>query len=161
MRHGKSNWDAAYDSDHERPLAPRGEKSAGAMGVLLRDAGEAPDLVVSSTAVRARSTAELARIAGGWSGPLELEPRLYGASPDEALLVAGLHGTNQERLMLVGHEPTWSTLVATLTGARVTVKTATVAAIDLPITEWSQAAQAPGTLAYLVHPRLFANRIPQ
>jgi len=159
MRHGKSDWDAGYGIDHDRPLASRGERSARVMGVLLAEMNEVPDLVVSSTAVRARSTAELARLAGGWDSPLVLDGDLYGASTGETLRVAGNHAGDAERLMLVGHEPTWSMLVTALTGARAPVRTATVAAIDLAIGSWSDAAATGGTLAYLIHPRLFSKVI--
>jgi phosphohistidine phosphatase len=116
--------------------------------------GEVPDLIVSSTAVRAESTAELARLAGGWPCPLQLDGDLYGASPQGVLRVAARHGGDAERLMLVGHEPTWSGLIAELTGARARVRTATVAGIDLDISDWADAPHATGTLAFLIHPRL-------
>lgn len=154
MRHAKSDWDVSFRSDHDRPLAARGERSARAMGEALRRWGEVPERIVSSTAVRAESTAELARLAGGWSCPLVLDGDLYGASPADVMTVAARHGGDVERLMLVGHEPTWSALVTLLTGARASVKTGTVAAIDLDVAGWDGAADARGTLAFLVHPRL-------
>ena len=115
MRHGKSDWDANYGRDHDRPLAPRGAKAAKAMGAALARAGWAPDFVLSSTAMRARTTAELAMaaVAGerpGWSAPTRLEAGLYTGSgvldllhgvPDEA------EGRAVETLLITGHEPTW------------------------------------------------------
>jgi phosphohistidine phosphatase SixA len=59
--------------------------------------------------------------------------------------------------MLVGHEPTWSQLITELTGARAQVKTATVAAIDLDQETWMGASGTPGSLAFIVHPRLFTD----
>jgi phosphohistidine phosphatase len=158
MRHAKSDWDASYDADHDRPLAGRGERSARAMGEALREMGEIPDLIVSSTAVRAESTAELARLAGGWPCPLHLDGDLYGAGPAEVLAVAARHGGRAERLMLVGHEPTWSGLVNRLTGARASVKTGTVAGIDLDLDRWEDAPGAQGSLVFLIHPRMVMGR---
>ncbi|GMQ85863.1 MAG: histidine phosphatase family protein [Acidimicrobiia bacterium] len=155
FRHGKSDWDASYAGDRQRPLNRRGERAAGSMGIALRRMGEEPDRIVSSTAVRAESTAEIARLAGGWSGPLELTDDLYGASPDEVLAVAARHGRSAERLMLVGHEPTWSMVTMSLTGGHVAVRTGSVVGIDLDIDDWSQAASASGTVAYALHPRMF------
>jgi phosphohistidine phosphatase len=157
MRHAKSDWGAAFSSDHERPLNERGRTAAQAMGMVIRNMAEVPDRVISSTAVRARSTAELARIAGGWPCPLELDERLYGTGPEEALVVAADYGGDEERIMLVGHEPSWSQLISELTGARAQVKTATVAAIDLERESWMGAARTPGSLAFIVHPRLFTD----
>lgn len=157
MRHAKSDWGAAFSSDRERPLNERGRRAAQTMGVVVRSMGEVPDRVVSSTAVRARSTAELARIAGGWPCPLELDDRLYEAGTREALAVAAEYGGDEERIMLVGHEPTWSQLISELTGARAQVKTATVAAIDLERESWMGTSGAAGSLAFIVHPRLFTD----
>jgi phosphohistidine phosphatase len=158
MRHGKSDWDAGARDDHTRPLAPRGVVAAERMGEVIRELGLIPDLVVSSTATRARSTAELARITGGWDSRLVLDDALYGASVSETLAVAANHGSDCKRVMLVGHEPTWSMTVSRLTGARVAMRTATVVDIELPIPRWSLIAEASGTLETVLQPRQFVAR---
>jgi len=155
MRHGKSDWDAGAENDHSRPLAPRGIAAAERMGEVIRELGLVPDLVVSSTAKRARASAELARITGGWDSRLVLEDRLYGASVSETLSVLSEHGSTCDHVMLVGHQPTWSMTVHHLTGARVSMRTATIAAIDLSITDWSDAPNATGVLTTLLQPRHF------
>jgi phosphohistidine phosphatase SixA len=63
-------------------------------------------------------------------------------------------GSNQ-RLLVVGHEPTWSSLVFELVGARVEMKTASVAGVGLLIEEWEALDEATGWLDYLIHPRMF------
>ncbi len=158
MRHGKSDWDAGAPDDHTRPLSPRGVLAAERMGEVIRELGLVPDLVVSSTATRARSTAELARITGGWDSRLVLDDALYGASVAETLQTAADHASTCDRVMLVGHQPTWSMTVHQLTGARVAMRTATVADIELSITDWSQAPKARGTLISLLQPRHFVAR---
>ena len=73
FRHGKSEWNTYYDSDHNRPLAPRGIKAAKKMGVFLANKNQMPDLVISSTAVRSRTTVELAMKEGRhikWLNPV-------------------------------------------------------------------------------------------
>ena len=155
LRHAKSDWDAGARSDHERPLNDRGVRSAERMGVAIHDLGLVPDLVVSSTATRARSTAELARLSGGWSSRLVLEDRLYGAGVQETLQVAADHGGDAERLMLVGHEPTWSMTVRRLTGAVATIKTATLADIELNAVTWESVPNAHGSLVTLLQSRQF------
>jgi phosphohistidine phosphatase len=158
MRHGKSDWDAGASDDHARPLAPRGVVSAERMGEVIRELGLVPDLVVSSTATRARSTAELARITGGWNSRLVLDDGLYGASVSGTLRVIGDHAATCDRVMLVGHEPTWSMTVRHLTGARAAMRTATIADIELSIADWSELAAASGTLVALLQPRHFVKQ---
>ncbi len=61
--------------------------------------------------------------------------------------------------MLVGHEPTWSSLVAHLTGGAVVMKTACVAGVELYIRDWTDAAHARGELLYFLQPRSMAGLI--
>ncbi len=126
------------------------------MGELLARTGEYPDLVLTSSAVRARRTAELADAAGGWGAEIRVHPELYGASPDGALQVARSAPDGLERVMLVGHEPTWSMLVHQLTGGRVAVKTATVVGIDIASIRWDSLPRSGGTLSYVLQPRMFS-----
>lgn len=152
MRHAKSDWAADHDSDHDRPLNERGIRSARIIGRLLAAEDHIPDLVVSSTAQRARSTAHLAGEAGDWGGETVLEPALYGSGANAAVEVAS-SAPDIARLMLVGHQPAWSTLVFTLTGRRVEMKTGTVAVIALEIEAWSEITSTRGTLANVYQPR--------
>ena len=88
MRHAKSDWDASYGSDHDRPLASRGHRSATVMGRVLSAWDEIPDLVITSSAVRAMATAEEAARAGGWNCPIVVEPDFYGSGPGSVLSAA-------------------------------------------------------------------------
>ncbi len=157
LRHAKSDWDTDFESDHDRPLARRGVAAAGTMGVALANMDQIPDLVYSSSALRARTTVELAAEAGGWDTTIELFDDLYGTSAEAALAVAGRAGPQIDRLMLVGHQPTWGTLVYQLTGGRVQVKTATAVGIDLSIDSWNDVTTAHGEIAYVLQPRLFTD----
>jgi phosphohistidine phosphatase len=125
------------------------------MGEVLRDLALVPDIVISSTATRARSTAELARISGGWSSRLILEGALYGASVDETLMVAAQYGDSHERVMLVGHEPTWSMTVRRITGAHAEIRTATCAVMEMFAGTWSEVPTSSGSLVTLLQPKHF------
>jgi phosphohistidine phosphatase len=159
MRHGKSDWYSDAETDHDRPLAARGVTAAKRMGALLTRIGEPPDVVLTSSAVRARTTAELAHEAGGWTATIRVHPELYGTSPAGALAVARSAPDGVERVMLVGHEPTWGMLAQQLSGGRVAVKTATVIGVDVPGTRWSSLPETGGAIAYVLQPRLFGDWI--
>lgn len=151
MRHAKSDWNSVSGSDHDRPLAERGIRSARTMGRLLTDLNIAPDHVISSTALRARTTAELAAEAGGWRGSIQLDGRLYGGSPSDVLAVAAL-APDVKRLMLVGHQPTWAGVVELLTGDAVDMRTATVAVVEMA-TDWTSLPDASARLVAVHQPR--------
>ena len=155
LRHGKSDWDTTNRGDRNRPLSRRGERASATMGLVLRKMDEVPDRIVSSPALRAEATATIVRLSGGWDSPLEIAEDLYGAGPEAALEVAARCGGDAERLMLVGHEPTWSYLEEHLTGGRIAVRTATVLAFDLDASSWADVTRSRGTLAYALHPRMF------
>jgi phosphohistidine phosphatase len=155
LRHAKSDWNSAAASDHDRPLNRRGTAAALTMGRVLTRIGEIPDVVYTSSAIRAKETAILAADAGGWKTEMVELDELYATSAGAALAVAAGASDSVKRLMLVGHQPTWGYLVRAVTGASVQMKTATVAGIDMHMDRWEHASQAMGSLAYLLQPRLF------
>lgn len=155
MRHGKSDWGAGALDDHSRPLSDRGVRASERMGQVLRDLDIVPGIVVSSTARRARATAEIARIAGGWDSRLILDDDLYGASVETTLVCAERHAGDAVRVMLVGHQPTWSMTVQQLTGGTANMRTATIADIEIHATSWEGLTSARGTLSSLLQPRAF------
>lgn len=154
MRHGKSDWGADFDSDHERPLAPRGLRAAESMGGFLTSIGEIPDRLIASSAIRARDTARLAAQAGGWSCSLSLAENLYGATVDTVLQLIRQQPDSISRLLLVGHQPTLSEVVIELSGANTRFPTAAAARIDLPIESWADAGPGQGVMVWFLGPRL-------
>jgi len=156
LRHGKSDWPAG-GRDHERPLKQRGRDAARRMGRVLTLNEQAPDLVLSSSAERARRTAELAREAGEWDAPLEVRSELYEATPGEVVAVVHEAGPEVRRVLVVGHQPTCGALVAILTGgADPSFPTAALARIDFEGATWSCVEPGRGRLAWLVTPKLLA-----
>lgn len=155
LRHAKSSWDDGSLPDHERPLNNRGKKAAPRMGRFLRDRKLVPDLILSSTAVRARKTAEAVAEAGGYSGETRLVERLYLATPGTLLEVAQTEPPDSvQRLMLVGHNPGMEDLVAILAGRRERFPTAALAVFDFEIDGWrSLELGRPVKLAGLWRPK--------
>jgi phosphohistidine phosphatase len=154
MRHAKSDWGVVSGGDHERVLARRGIKAARKVGRFLTKSGMTPDLVISSTAVRALSTAELAVEAGGWGCEIVARGELYASDPERVLDVIHEVQNGFGRLLIAGHEPTWSTLVTWLIGGeKVGMPTAAVACLDLPHDDWVDLAPASCKLRWLVTPK--------
>ncbi len=156
MRHAKSDWDAAT-LDHDRPLNPRGVRSAAAMGELLAKMGEVPDLAVSSSAVRARTTLEGAIAGGAWPTRTAIDEALYATTVDRALRVASQADDTVERQMIVGHEPTWGALVAQLTGGSVAMRTATIVGIEVGSRGWATLPTDSGTIRFVLQARNFVD----
>jgi phosphohistidine phosphatase len=104
LRHAKSSWKDASLADHDRPLAGRGRRASKAMAGHLRDRGIEPDLVLCSTARRARETLDRIAPALGTTA-IEIEPALYGASAHGLLDRLRSVPDEIESVMLIGHNP--------------------------------------------------------
>ncbi len=111
-------------SDSERRLTERGDRQARLAGVAIGRMGVEFETLLSSPKERALRTATVA--AQAWSEEqrdrLEVHPPLAGGF-DARQVLALLAGVGAEgRLLVVGHEPDLSTVVADLTGARIDLK---------------------------------------
>jgi phosphohistidine phosphatase len=139
LRHAKSSWKEQDLPDHDRPLNKRGKYDAPRMGKLLKDEDLIPDLIVSSTAVRAKKTAELVAKACKYKGKIVLDHSLYGAEPGAYIkILVGLSDKNMVALV-VGHSPSVEETVELLTGSLdVIMPTCALAKITLPIQNWGE-----------------------
>ena len=136
LRHAKSGWNDQALDDHERPLNKRGRRDAPRMGVLVRECGLIPDVIISSDAVRARVTAEAVAEAARYAGEILLDPHLYLACPADILSRLTTVREHAGTVMIVGHNPGLEKLVEQLTGERQDLPTAALAQIGLPIDRW-------------------------
>jgi phosphohistidine phosphatase len=155
FRHGKADHAGEDGADKDRPLTKRGKKTAAQMGRFLAALGQTPDAAYASPAVRAAETLRLAAKAGAWKCPADTSESLYATSPEKVLeFVRTLDGTG-DCVLLAGHEPALSDLVAALMGGgHVKLATAAMARIDLPAETWAEVQPGTGTLVWLTMPKL-------
>jgi phosphohistidine phosphatase len=137
-------------TDSARRLTPRGEAQARAAGSALARLEVSFDAVLFSPKTRARQTAELA--AEGWSESqraLLREHAPLASSFEAAQALDALAGFDADaRVLLIGHEPDLSGVIADLTGGRVEMKKGGLAAVRLE--------GVGGELAVLLRPRELA-----
>ncbi len=153
FRHAKSSWHDLSLSDHERPLAPRGRKAAKRIRRYAAENGVRPELVLCSTAVRARDTLE--RVAPGLGDPtVELDGGIYHASAAHLLDRLAALDDRIARVMLVGHDPGLHDLACLLAPpGPERLPTAALAELELSIEAWAETRRGCGRLARLVLPR--------
>ena len=133
LRHGEADWPGWTKPDDERPLTDSGKKEVRQMAKFLDRLKVKPDLIVSSPLPRALQTAEVAaeQLKTKLRQDEALEPG-FGISGLSAVLKR--HGSKV--LMLVGHEPDFSSVISALTGGFIKMSKAGVALIDIdPETE--------------------------
>ena len=154
LRHAKSSWEDSDLADFDRPLNDRGKTAAPFMGKVMKNNELAPDLILSSPAVRARETARLVKDAADLDADIKHDERIYEASPQTLQQVAASIDDSFESAMIVGHNPGLEDLVSALTGAREDLPTAALAQLALPIDRWSEIGpRTRGTLVRVWRPR--------
>jgi phosphohistidine phosphatase len=140
LRHAKSSWKNPNLSDHERPLNKRGKNDAPRMGQLLAREGLVPDLIISSSAVRAKATAEFVALACDYQSEIQYTRDLYHAWPAAYIDILHEVQNKHQRVMVIGHNPGIEELVEELSGEWVRMPTAALAQITPNIDHWADLA---------------------
>ena len=153
MRHAKSSWDDDSVSDHDRPLNTRGERSAPQMAALLVREALVPELILSSTALRARATALAVAEACQWKPELRLRHELYLAEPDAIVAEIARAPDAVDHLLVVGHNPGLEDLLSDLSLVRQDLPTAAVACFRCKLTRWSEVDRRHVELVRVYRPK--------
>lgn len=163
LRHGKSDWSDSFQADFDRPLAKRGRKDAPRMGEVLALFQCVPDRILSSPALRARQTADLAAEACGYGRSIHWEDAFYGGGSHDLIAALQRLPDAVERPMLIGHNPTLEETVALLLGRggvgwneefAIRLPTAGLVCIDAGVVDWADLEPGDGTLRWFLIPRL-------
>lgn len=139
MRHAKSDWSNSAQSDFERPLNERGRKAAPLMGQLLLKKNLVPDLIITSSANRALETAEAVVEACKLpADKMTVTDEFYNGYIAEVSQVIRLVDKSVDRLMVVGHNPTWMNLTAHFSDTYAEMSTAEICVLEFPADDWSE-----------------------
>jgi phosphohistidine phosphatase len=162
LRHAKSSWNEPGAGDHDRPLNERGRRAATRMGGHLARARPSPDLVLCSTARRARETWERVERELPSPPPVRIEAGLYLAAPSEMLALLRRSADAETCVLLVGHNPGMADLAAGLSGSgdaaaleRLGRKLPTGGLVELRFEtpSWNELAAGSGHLVSLTVPK--------
>lgn len=139
LRHAKSDQYSDAPTDHDRPLNPRGIRSAPLIGARLAELGWVPQVVVSSDALRTRQTWDKIADALGGSPEVSFTRSLYLAGPPEVREALAELPDGVETAMVVGHNPGWEEVVFELCGVRVRMTTCNAALLEVEAGSWAEA----------------------
>ena len=155
FRHAKSSWSFDDLSDQERPLNDRGRDDAPAMGQALGKRGIRPDLVVSSPAVRAMSTAVLvARELQYPANKISVDAGIYGADANDLLAIIRALPESAASVLLVGHNPTITETANALSPSAVNeMPTAAVVCLRFECDKWENVDKANAEFYFYDYPR--------
>jgi phosphohistidine phosphatase len=152
LRHAKAVSSSAGLRDFDRSLSDQGREQAERLGKYLQQQNIGPDLVLCSTALRARETTELVLTAAGSTSEVRYDLRIYEASVQQLLEVISEIEEGKNEVFLVGHNPGLEELLKRLTGRFETMGTSTLAKIAVTGSEWIEAAAENRDLNWLFKP---------
>jgi phosphohistidine phosphatase len=160
MRHAKSSWDFPELSDHDRPLNPRGRKDAALMGRQLLSRDLSIDLILSSTAVRALTTATLVAKELNYDlEKLQVEAEIFKADHDGLLQIIRQVPDDIDCLMLIGHNYPISELANQLAPEDIgEMPTAAVVALRFNCRTWLDVGMAETKLLFYDSPKNYKNK---
>ena len=154
LRHGKAKSDSP-DGDHARELNKRGRRAAAAIGRYIGSEIGIPDAIISSDAIRAETTAELAAEAMGYVGDLTIVPQIYEADVNTLLAVVRSILDTVDTALVVGHNPGFEEVAAALAGVdedEVLLPTAAFAHITFDTDSWDNARRGSGSWVGITTP---------
>jgi phosphohistidine phosphatase len=156
IRHAKSSWAEPEMKDFDRPLNDRGNENAPFMGKLLKKEKIFPDLIISSPAKRAITTAR--KIADEIDYPknkIVEEPKIYEANVKTLLQIINSLDDENETVFLFGHNPGFTDLLGYLTEANISnIPTCGIAQIEFDSESWKEVSRETGTMKNFFYPKM-------
>ena len=154
MRHAKSSRDDPSLPDRDRPLNDRGKQDAPRMGKRLAQRNVKPDLLLSSPALRALTTAQfIAEEVGDKRKDIVVDDRLYASSADDLLAVIRALDKKLHCVMLFGHNPEFTDLAHRLSSEIVHMPTGAVVEFSFDIKAWSDVGEVKPAKVVLDYPK--------
>jgi len=156
IRHAKSDWSDETKSDFERGLNKRGQKAILIMANALKEKKVMPDLILSSSAKRAKLTAKGLAKEIDYHGEIKYIDALYMAEPKTVhTLIQEVHDKHHS-LFIVGHNPETTELCNLMTDEYIdNVPTLGIVALELPIDHWGKLTMGESKLTFFMYPKLF------
>ena len=158
VRHAKSSWKNPDLHDHDRPLNKRGKGDVVLMGEKLKERRTMPDLILSSSAKRARKTAKsIANAIGFPKGGILFNEYLYHATAAALFALVRKQGDREERIMLCGHNNTFTDFANLLLEGKSidNIPTTGVCAIGFHIDRWKKVETGKGELLFFDYPKRY------
>lgn len=157
VRHAKSSWKDVSLADFDRPLNKRGKRDAPFMGALMAELNQIPDLIISSPANRAITTAR--EFASKLDYPIEKisehEIIYHGDTSDIIKLIRNIND-KYDNLFLFGHNPDLTSLNNFLSNQYIdNIPTAAIAAIEFDVTSWQDVKTESGRHLFFEYPKKY------
>jgi phosphohistidine phosphatase len=153
IRHAKSSWKDESLDDFERPLGKRGKADAPKMGKRLKKRGVKPDIIISSPAVRAKTTAELIAKELEYSKEILFKAEMYEASSEQLHSILREMDDMNETVFLFGHNPELNMLAQMYVGFEENIVTCGIVVIEFKCEKWTDISEENARFLYFDYPK--------
>lgn len=153
IRHAKSSWNDVTINDFERPLNKRGKANAPMMGSRLKAKGVMPDIILSSPAQRAKSTAEMIARELEYAKKIVFNENIYESSVDELRKILTLVDDKNSTVFLIGHNPELNMLMDYYVKFYENIPTCGVVEVEFVCDRWADIAPKNAKLISFDYPK--------
>jgi phosphohistidine phosphatase len=153
IRHAKSSRSDETLEDFERPLSKRGKANAPMMGERLKEKGIMPDIIISSPAKRAKSTAEIIAKEIGYEKKVLFDEKIYEASVDELCKILTSINDKNSAVFLVGHNPSLNDLAYYYVDHEANIPTCGIVEIAFECDTWADIEPKNAKLLSFEYPK--------
>ena len=155
IRHAKSDWSNPFLSDFNRPLNKRGEKNAPFMGKLLASKKVMPDLIISSPANRAKTTAKKIAKKINYMQNIVFEESIYEANSNDLENLIKKLDNKYNKIFLVGHNPSFNIFTSSFVDFYENIPTCGIVQLEFDINNWDEINSKNAKLVSFEYPKKY------
>ncbi len=158
IRHAKSSWSDMSLRDHDRPLNKRGKRDAPFMSQKLKELGAEPDAIITSTALRAKTTAQhFAHVFDLKGAQFIEEAGIYEAYSSNILKIVKNTSDDFDTIFVFGHNPGFTMVANSFSGGEDidNVPTCGIVKVEVTISSWKDLKKSKGEVTEFHYPKQY------
>ena len=155
IRHAKSSWRDDTLDDFERPLNKRGKANAPFMGERLKERNIMPDIIISSPAKRAKTTAEIIAKKVNYKKEIVFNQDIYEAEPSALHYILSKLDNKNSVVFLFGHNPELNMMAEIYAGFDENIPTCGVVEIEFDCDKWADISAKNAKLVSFDYPKRY------
>ena len=153
IRHAKSSWKDVELDDFDRPLNKRGKNNAPLMGSRLKKKKINPDMIISSPALRAKTTAKVIAQKTKYIQKIVYDKNIYEAMPNTLHKILTKQDDQHEVVFLIGHNPGLNMLAGKYVDFYENIPTCGILEIEFDCERWISIDEENATLVSFDYPK--------
>jgi len=155
IRHAKSSWKDSSLNDFDRPLNKRGVLNAPFMGIKLKEKNALPDIIISSPALRAKSTAEIIAKKVKYDKKIVYKRDIYEVGESAVHKILTNLDNENSVVFLFGHNPDLNMLAENYVNFDENIPTCGIVEIEFNCKRWKDISAKNAKLISFDYPKRY------